>query len=90
MDISNLNKSEILAALFNNSKSLGMGFLHYKPDHVMTTEEAEGLLAQSEYFDYLEGRVMKIKLEGDAFDTFLYNRDNGDGAAERIIAALGV
>ena len=40
------------------------------------------------YFDYLYGRVMKIHLAGDELDTWGYNRDNGDGAAERIISQL--
>lgn len=39
-------------------------------------------------FDYLHGRVMKVELAGDTLDTYLYNRDNGAGAAEAIVAAL--
>lgn len=38
--------------------------------------------------DYLAGRVMKISLKEDEVDTFLYNRDNGKDAAEKIIEAL--
>jgi hypothetical protein len=28
---------------------------------------------------------MKIDLTGDSFDPFLYDRDNGEGAAERAL-----
>lgn len=31
---------------------------------------------------------MKIDLSGDSFDTRLFNRDNGEGAAEMAIKAL--
>lgn len=53
----------------------------------MTTEEAKTILDESsdKYFDYLKGRVMKIRIEGDEIDTRLYNRDNGVGAAEAAI-----
>jgi hypothetical protein len=88
MDISGMNKGKILAALFNNAKTQGMGVLNYKADHVMTEEEAQGLLGKFQYFDYLEGRVLKIDLSGEVLETRLYNRDNGEGAAERIIAQL--
>ena len=29
VDIKGLNKAEVLAALYNNSKPLGLGFLHF-------------------------------------------------------------
>ncbi|MFH1367054.1 MAG: hypothetical protein ABIH38_03650 [Patescibacteria group bacterium] len=39
-------------------------------------------------FDYLNGRVMKVDLSGDEFDPWGYDRDNGDGEAERVINEL--
>lgn len=87
MDIKGKNKAKILAALYNNSKPLGMGFLHYEAAP-MTEEQAEAILKESTDFDYLKGRVMKVNLSGDELQTWLYNRDNGEGAAERAIEAL--
>lgn len=78
------SKAEVLAKLYNASKPQGMGFLQFDPKP-MTTEEAAELLQKSTYFDYLKGRVMKVDLSGDAFDPYLYNRDNGQGAAENAI-----
>ena len=77
----------MLAALYNASKPQGMGFMHYdsKP---MTRQEAEALLEKATYFDYLKGRVMKVDLSGDELDPRLYDRDNGQGAAECAIAKL--
>jgi len=85
--IANLNKADVLAALYNASKPLGMGFMAYDPKP-MTRDEAEILLKERTRFDYLKGRVMKIDLAGDMLDSTRYNRDNGDGCAERIIGEL--
>ena len=89
ISIKGLDKAEILAALYNNSKSQGLGYLHYQEGD-MTKEEAQELLVQSsnKYFDYLKGRVMKIDLSTDTLNTFLYNRDLGNGAAEGVIKSL--
>ena len=88
MDISKLSKAKVLAALFNAAKPQGMGFLHFRPEHVMDENEAAGLLTLTKDFDYLEGRVMKINLEPDVLNTRLYNRDNGENAAENAIASI--
>lgn len=82
-----LNKSDVLACLYNESRPLGMGFANFDPKP-MERQEAEELLAQSPYFDYLKGRAMKIDLSGDTLDPYLYDRDNGSGAAQRAIAEL--
>jgi hypothetical protein len=37
------------------------------------------------YIDYYNGRVFKANISGKTFETGLYNRDNGNGAAERIV-----
>lgn len=88
INISKLNKADVLAALYNNSKPLGLGFLHHTTG-VMTTKEAQTLLDSGQsYFDYLQGRVMKIDLSGDELETWLYDRDNGGGAAKRALQAL--
>lgn len=82
MDITGHNKAVILAALYNDARPQGMGLLHYDPKP-MTTKEAQAILDKGiTDFDYLKGRVMKVNLSGDFLDTRLYNRDNGQGAAE--------
>lgn len=88
IDIKGLNKAEVLAALYNNSKPQGLGFLHFDPKE-MKAAEAEEILKQTTYFDYLKGRVMKVDLSSDdGFEEWLYDRDNGNGAAERAIDSL--
>lgn len=77
-----LTKAEVLCALYNRAKCNGMGIMHYI-DKNLTLDEAEQLLSLTVYFDYLYGRILKVDLSDDnAFDEFLYDRDNGKGAAQ--------
>lgn len=46
------------------------------------------MLSKSTYFDYLNGKVLKVDLSTDELDTFLYNRDNGPDAAEKALEPL--
>lgn len=90
IDISKLDKAAVLAALYNASRPIGMGFLHSTPEG-MTRDEAAELLKENEengYFDYLRGRVMKIDLGGNTLRTGLYDRDNGVGAAAAALEFL--
>ena len=83
IDISGLDKADLLIALYNGSKQQGMGFLHEPTP--LTKYEANDLLRQTSYFDYLRGRVMKVDLAGDTLDPWGYDRDLGEGAAARIV-----
>lgn len=87
IDISDIDKAALLAALFNNSQPLGMGFLqpHAK---AMTIDEATTLLGEQTRFDYVRGRVMKVDLSGDTLEPWAYDRDNGQGAAQRVVNAV--
>lgn len=74
--------------LYNASKPLGLGILQYDPKD-MSEKEAAELLKEQSYFDYLKGRVMKVNLSSDnEFDEWLYDRDNGIGAAKEAINAI--
>lgn len=88
IDISMLDKAEVLAALYNNSTQQGMGLFHARGREPLTREQAAELLKEQTYFDYLAGRVMKVDLSGETLDPRLYDRDNGAGAAAAAIAAL--
>jgi len=83
------DRSEVLAALYNRARPVGLGLLHYTPDP-MTVEEARRLLDTPgpHYFDYVKGRSLKIDLSGDTLNPDLYDRDNGSGAAREALAHL--
>ena len=86
INISELDKADVLIALYENSKPQGLGWLQEMVPHsTMTREEANELLEQTTYFDYLKGRIMKVDLSGDEFNPVLYDRDNGEGAALKAI-----
>lgn len=88
INIKGMNKAEVLVALYNNAKPLGLGILHFTPED-MTLEEAYELIEENQsYFDYVNGRVLKVDLNGDEFNPHLYDRDNGEGAAERALLHL--
>lgn len=88
----NLTKEEAFCALYYFSRPLGMGMMHYVPGGI-SLEEARERLAQSSYVDYHRGRVIKVdfakelSLNSGAMEhaTRLYDRDNGEGAAERAL-----
>jgi len=98
IDISKLDKAEVLAALYNGSRQQGMGFMNARGGSGMTAEQASKEIntAKREMrsgrvsirFDYLHGRVMKLDIGGDTLDPRLYDRDNGQGSARNALDSL--
>ena len=89
VSIQGLDKADVLKALHDNSKTQGSGRLHYKPEG-LSIDQCRDLIKESTDFDYLQGRVMKVNIEGDNFDPWGYDRDNGEGAAEKAILPLRI
>ncbi len=88
MDVSDLNKARVLAALYNTAKQQGAGFLNFESTP-MTEERAKKLLESGKTcYDYLNGRMLKIDLAQDEIDTRVYNQVNGFNAAENSIERL--
>ena len=88
INIAGLDKARVFAELFNDARPQGMGFIHFVPGDI-TAEQAAPVIASGQtYFDYVQGRVMKVDLSGDEFDPWLYDRDNGPGAAARAVARI--
>jgi hypothetical protein len=88
IDITGLDKAEVLHALYHRSHVQGLGILQAIPEY--TVDDARKDLDEQPgyYFDYLHGRVLKVDLFGDSFDSWLYDRDCGEGAAEAAINEL--
>lgn len=88
VDISELGRAEVLAALYNAAKPVGMGFLQVREGE-MTVAEAQELLNDGfYYFDYLYGRPLKVDVTGPIVSLRLYDRDQGVGAGARAIQSL--
>lgn len=88
VNIKGLDKARVLKSLYDHSHVQGSGFLEAVPDGVVTVEHCAGLLEKQTYFDYLYGRVLKVDLSGDGFDERLYDRDCGEGAAQRAVDSI--
>lgn len=88
INIKGLNRAEVLKALYDHSHVQGLGFLQEVPDGTVTVEHCEELLKNETYFDYLYGRVLKVDLSKDEFNEWLYDRDNGPGAAMNAINSI--
>ena len=88
MKITGLNKAEVLVALYNRAKTVPVTQRYYDSNLNLSLEKAAELLKQNKYFDYLNGKVLKIDLSIDEIETSLYNRDNGENAAEESLQPL--
>lgn len=98
VNIAGLDKAEVLLTLWKSSRMQGMSFLGFLSSGELTLEQAKHEIEcrrhksfdgkNSIYFDYLNGKVMKVDLGQDEFDSRLYDRDNGEGAAQQAIDNL--
>lgn len=81
-----INKAKLLAALYNAARPMGLGVFQYRAEP-MTEAEARDVLASRTYIDYCHGCPLKLNFSGDdtQFRIDLYDRDQGAGAAQRII-----
>ena len=92
IDIHGIDKKKIFAALYNNARPVGMGLVHHVPGP-LSDGEIEQLFRSCEedlYFDYVKGRSMKINLNNDFLDSYLYDRDNGEDAAKLALINAGL
>ena len=89
VNINGLDRADVLRVLYNAAKPHGLGVLEHDSAE-MTREEAEGLLSHRDSFDYVHDRIVKVSLAKGAgsFNPRRYDRDNGQGAAERAVSPL--
>ena len=87
ISIEGLDRVEVFRALYDRAKPQGLGFLHFEAGP-LPREEAETAFDNGSYFDYFKGRVMKVNLGGNEFNPWLYDRDNGPGAAAEVVKKL--
>lgn len=90
IDVGDMSKAEAFRRLFNAARTGGRGVLHDNPLHVLSLQEAEVILltrGDRLYFDWYQGRVMKVDLNQNPLEVRLYDRDNGKGAALRALTA---
>ena len=80
-----LTKAEVLCALYNNAVRQRHGIYLFK-NAKMTVKEAESLLTEQTYFDYIYDRFLYVDLSGDkSFDETSYDACNGEYAAQTAV-----
>ncbi len=88
VDITGLDKAEVLYALYNASHVQGLGFLQAVDNYTLEDARRDYEAFDDKYFDYLHGRVLKVDLSGNEFNPRLFDRDCGNGAAAAAIEKL--
>jgi hypothetical protein len=92
-NIKGVNRAELVQALYETANFKGLGWLASAwIDPELSLEEAQQQVGKR--LEYFKGKVMKIKVpsekESDELDTWLYNRENWEGAAERVVDELRI
>ena len=93
IDISNKDEAEVLAALYNASTPVGMGFYQYNPRtwdkeiaqlyiDKMVEKDHDGSMT----FGYVLGRPLKFSIRNNLAYVAKYNYENEEGLAQRAIA----
>lgn len=100
VDISGIPKAKLLAALYNAARPIGFGVLeaHIASREglsVMSEQHAQSLIdayyldsCTRLYFDYVYGRPLKVDISDATMETGLYDRDQGEGQAWRVVLQL--
>ncbi|MDE7345128.1 MAG: hypothetical protein K2N48_00110 [Muribaculaceae bacterium] len=88
IDITGLDKAELLLELWNGSHAQSMSFFGQFTTQPSIDDARSFLESANYYADYFNGRVIKVDFRGDKVDGRLYDRNYGQGACERIIMNL--
>ena len=94
MNITNLDKGEILVILYNNARRDIVTPPTTITPIVMSVKEARDIVNHRRirtgnlYFDYLKGRIIRTDLTFDTLDLSMYNSENGINNAEVELLAL--
>lgn len=85
--IEGLDKARVLKALFDEAlPNLGKG--DRSQVKRISVLQANMILQKGPCFTSIGDRMLNVNLSGDAFDPWLYDLVNGDGAAEYAVAGL--
>jgi hypothetical protein len=88
IDASNLEASEVLMQLYNNSKPQTKYLIKLFEDdyELMTLDYAQALLTQTQVFNYLRGRPIKTDFRNfPLLDSTEYDKYNGHGEMQKCI-----
>ena len=86
LDISMFNTDDLKLTLFYALIQRSKATANFITQNFNLAEHQQVLnMIKKGHIDYYNGRVFKSNISGDTFNTGLYDRENGSGAAERIV-----
>jgi hypothetical protein len=92
--IKDADKAEVLMHLYNYADMSGANPNPIVQDLQralprMSLEHARAIRPDHpQGFDYIGAKSVKVNLSGDEFDAWMYDRDNGEGAARRALQGV--
>lgn len=93
IDITGIDRAELLTALHNGTKSIGLGVLHDRGD--ITVEQVQSDIDDNNgsfNFDYYRGRPIKVFVRRSEPNILcridLYDRDSAPGRCKAIVESL--
>ena len=86
VNIESIPKTLLLRKLWEKSQTAG--FFSRSGFPAPAFDEQKAVNAVNGYIDYFQGRVIKCDISGDTADPWLYDRDNGEGAFQRVVSQL--
>lgn len=89
VDISGLDKRDVLRALFQVAQPHNYSWLKYDADDVLPNEQADRIVREG-YADYVAGRSVKVHISKRSreIDVARFNKSSGAEAGQRAIARL--
>lgn len=87
IQLGELEKASVLAALYNAAKPSIKELSSYDSTP-MTYQEARAISFQQDRFDYIKGRIVLVIFVNSTFNSKLYDKNNGNNAAGKIIESL--
>lgn len=90
VDVTGLNKKQLLKELWKNSKPAAFFSMNRFPAPTDCSDnEIEKVLSSEEcYADYLCGRLIKTSFKTDKLNPRGYDRDNGAGAMQKVVDSM--
>lgn len=87
VDISGIEKRDLLKALWMNSNSASFFTLSGTSPPDLSEKDIDKAI-EKRRIDYLCGRVIKMDISGDTVDPWNYDRNNGNGSVQKIVNVL--
>lgn len=95
IDISNKNKYQVLAALYNYATPMGLGFSAYDPtlwDEQIATVAFDHfgkvMSDGSVFFSWVQGRVLRCRFDGDLLYVHDYNHEHEDNLGQLAVSSV--